>query len=267
MPADACRDSQERVAELSTDAYDWRLTFSPDGTTAFWAVSDQWFPTSRKATIVTARLEGGVWSTPEAAPFANPEYTDMDPAFAPDGQMLVFASIRPVGDEPRRDLDLWYVTRTGAGWSEPVHLGDQVNSPRDELYPSVAADGTIYFGSDRDGQWDIYRTRPQADGTYGPAERLDAPINSDDVWEFNPEISPDGQTLVFTMLSHPDGLGAGDLYLARLTGDGFDTPINLGECVNSSSDEYHPTVVWDGEPVIYFVRNGDFHRVDLPQQG
>mgnify|MGYP002621255065 FL=1 len=269
LPAtDACRASREKVAELSTEKYDWSLSFSPDGKTAFWAVSEGWFPTTRKARIVTARLENGTWSAPEDIPFsAAPDYTDMDPAVSPDGTMLVFTSTRPVDGEQRRDLDVWYVERDGDGWGEPVNLGEQVNSPRDELFPSVAADGTIYFASDRTGEWDIYRTRPQGDGTYGPAEHLGEPINSDLVWQFNPDISPDGQTLVFTMLSHPDGLGAGDMYLARRDGDGFDQPINLGECVNTNQDEYHPRVVWSGDqPVIYFVYRGDFYRANLPQE-
>ena len=37
-----------------------------------------------------------------------------------------------------------------------------VNSPGSEWYPTVAADGTIYFGSDREGGkggTDIYRSR------------------------------------------------------------------------------------------------------------
>jgi hypothetical protein len=265
LPAtDACRASRTKATEFSTDAYDWRLTLSPDRQTAFWAVSDQFFPSSRKAKIVTARYEGGAWSAPQDAPFSGPEFSDMDPAFAPDGQTLFFSSIRPVDGTPRRDLDLWLVERAGDGWGEPVHLG-ALSSPSDELYPSVAADGTLYFGSDRAGQWDIYRSRRQADGTYGEPERLAAPINSDSVWEFNPDISPDGQTLVFTMLSHPDGLGAGDLYLAHRDGDGFGWPVNLGECINSAADNYHPTVIWDDQPVIYFVHDGDFYRADLPQ--
>src|SRR5690606_6174455 len=141
---------------FSTSVFDWRLTFSPDRQTAFWAVSDRFFPSSRQAKIVTARYEGGAWSAPEDAPFSGPTYTDMAPALSPDGQTLFFSSIRPVDGAERQDLDLWSVAREGDGWGDPVHLG-AVNSPRDELYPSVTADGTLYFGSDRDGQWDIYR--------------------------------------------------------------------------------------------------------------
>ncbi|MBX6750016.1 MAG: PD40 domain-containing protein [Micromonosporaceae bacterium] len=260
-----CPSTRVKDTDFSTSKFDWRLTFSEDRRTAFWAVSDEFFPFSRKAKIVTANYENGAWSPPQDAPFSGPTYSDIDPVIAPDGKTLFFSSIRPVGGEERRDLDLWYVKREGDGWGDPVHLGDQVNSPRDELYASVAEDGTLYFGSDREGQWDIYRSRPNADGTYGPAERLPAPVNSDDVWEFNPDISPDGQTLVFTILNGPDGLGEGDIYLARRQGDGFDTPVNLGRCVNSSRDEYHPTVVWAEQPVLYYVRQGDFYRVDLPR--
>ncbi|HSH45632.1 MAG TPA: hypothetical protein VK966_07235, partial [Longimicrobiales bacterium] len=52
-------------------------------------------------------------------------------------------------------------------------------------------------------------------------------------------------------------------------GEGRSEPVNLGPCINTPDDEYHPTLT-AGEH-LYFVRAiltpevvpGDFYRVDL----
>jgi Tol biopolymer transport system component len=257
----------------------WRITFTPDGGTAYYSVSDQFFPFSRQATIVTSRLVNGMWTLPQVASFSG-VYSDIDPFIAPDGSRLYFSSIRPVDGVTTGDIDLWMVERDGDGWGEPVHLGPSVNSPADELYPSVAADGTLYFASGppfpmAGAQWDIYRAAPLGGG-FAPRERLGSAVNSSPedypgshlqaAWDFNPEISADGKTLVFTSL-RPGGYGLGDLYVSHLHRGEWTQARNLGPPVNTAADEYHPTLSPDGK-YLYFVRrtyapwvDGDFYRV------
>jgi hypothetical protein len=255
---------------FSTEREEWRITFSPDGRTAYWAVSDDFFPISRQATIVTSHFSGGAWSAPAVAPFSG-VYSDIDPRLSPDGRTLYWSSIRPVDGAPRTDIDLWKVVRTrDGGWSAPIHLGADVNSRADELYPSVDADGTLYFASDRAGGlggWDIYRAHRRGDG-YGVAENLGAGVNTA-TWEFNPEITADGTLLLFAALDRPDGFGYGDLYGSRLRRGVAQPAVNLGPCVNSELDEYHPTLSRDRR-TLTFVRHsyepwvpGDFYRVHL----
>jgi hypothetical protein len=255
---------------ISSEREEWRITFTPDGRTAYWAVSDEFFPISRQATIMTSHFRHGAWSAPEVAPFSG-VHSDIDPHLSPDGRTLYWSSIRPVDGVTRTDIDLWMVVRTRSGaWSEPVHLGPTVNSPADELYPSVDADGTLYFASDRSGGaggWDIYRARRRA-GRHGAAENLGAGVNTA-TWDFNPEISADGTLLLFTALDRPDGHGLGDLYGSRLRRGVAQPAVNLGPCVNSELDEYHPTLTRDRRSLL-FVRHsytpwipGDFYRVRL----
>ena len=168
------------------------------------------------------------------------------------------------------------VERAGDDWGAPVRLGPEVNTPLDELYASVSADGTLYFASgppapDAERHWDIFRASRRGAG-FAPRERLGAGVNraprADEphpqaAWEFNPEISADGRTLVFASL-RPGGHGLGDLYVSHLR-DGAWTPArNLGPVVNSAADEYHPTLSPDGR-WLYFARrvsrSGDFFRV------
>ena len=261
---------------ISDDNEQWRITFTPDGKTAYFAESPEFFPFTRQATIYVSTFAGGAWTEPVVAPFSG-VYSDIDPFLSPNGQRLYFSSIRPVDGVMRGDIDLWMVERTSDGWSEPVNLGPAVNSPdADELYPSVSASGTLYFASGplfpQPGlDFDIYRAERAGDG-FAPREELGAGVNTQpspddawlqDAWEFNPEISVDGRTLVFTSL-RPGGFGLGDLYVSHLVRGEWTAARNLGPVVNTPSDEYHPTLSRNGRE-LYFVRRiperGDFYVV------
>lgn len=250
----------------------WRLTFTPDGRTAYFAESEKFFPFSRKATIYTARLGRDGWSEPAVAAFSG-AHSDIDPVVSPDGGRIYFSSIRPVDGIARTDIDIWMVERDGSGWSAPIHLGPEVNGPDDELYPSVSEDGTLYFASGpaapQPGRhFDIYRAKKAGRG-FAPREALGPGVNArpaandphpQAAWDFNPEISRDGTLLLFTSL-RPGGHGLGDLYVSRLVRGEWRAAENLGPAVNTAADEYHPTLSRDGRR-LYFVRRssrpGDF---------
>lgn len=254
----------------------WRITFTPDGKTAYFSSSNFFFPFTRQATIYVSHLVDGEWTTPQVAPFSG-TYSDIDPFISPNGQRLYFSSIRPVDGVMRGDIDLWMVERTADGWSDPIHLGPEVNSPTaDELYPSASADGTLYFASGpffpQPGRhFDIYSAERDGDG-FAPRQALGSGVNTtpvaggglQDAWEFNPEISVDGKTLVFTSL-RPGGYGLGDLYVSHLHQGEWSAAQNLGPAVNTAADEYHPTLSRDRR-TLWFVRRafptpGNFYQI------
>lgn len=251
---------------VSSPQEEYRITFAPDRRTAYFARSEAFFPFARQATIYVSTYENGQWGEPVVAPFSG-QYSDIDPSISPDGNRLYFSSIRPVNGEERADADLWVVERTGEGWSEPIHLGEAVNSGKDELYPSVDAEGTLYFGSDRSEDWNIYQAKLSDEGGYSEAQSLSSAINTEDVWEFNPTISADGQTLVFTSLNRPGGLGFGDLYVSQRQDETWQPARNLGAPVNTGADEFHAS--WSPEGTyLFFIRRplveeaqGDVYQV------
>lgn len=282
-PADESRATAEVFAPgvISDSLRQWRITFTPDGATAYFAESEGFFPQTRRAAIHVSHLVAGRWTEPTVASFSG-EHPDIDPFATPDGRRLYFSSIRPVDGALRGDLDVWYVERTAAGWGEPVRLGPEVNGPADELYPSLSAAGDLYVGVGPAApgpgmDWDIHVARRAGDG-FAPREPVaavntDLPFDAADPtadWEFNPEISADGRTLVFTSL-RPGGHGFGDLYASHLRDGRWSAPRNLGPAVNSAADEFHPTLSPDGR-WLYFVRDdpraaagtrGDFRRIPI----
>lgn len=254
---------------ISTPLEEYRVSFTPSGDTAYFAHGDQFFPISQQATIYFSTFERGRWTEPRVAPFSG-AYADIDPFVSSDGQRLYFSSIRPVNGVQRADADLWVVERTAGGWSEPVHLGDLVNTAYDELYPSVSDEGTLYFGSPRPGGfggWDVWSSTP-LNGVYGAAVNVGPGVNSP-YWDFNPAVSEDGTTLLFTSLNRPGGYGLGDIYVSRLRGGAWTPAANLGPAVNTAADEYHPSLS-PKEKTLYFLRHtyapwvpGDVYRVPL----
>jgi Tol biopolymer transport system component len=245
---------------ISTAAEEYRISFTPDGSTAYFARSEAFFPQSRQATIMEAHLVDGTWSEPAVAEFSG-THPDIDPWVSPDGASIYFSSIRPVDGTERSDVELFRVDRDGDGdgWGEPVHLAD-LGSPGDELGASVDANGTVWFASDRPGGaggWDIYSAE-RTDG--GHAAPQPAAINSA-VWEFNPAIDAAGTALVFTSIAREDASGLGDLYLTSAVGDTWSDAAPL--TVNTGSDEYHASRSPDGQS-LFFVRRagqGDLHVV------
>jgi len=181
-----------------------------------------------------------LWTAPQAPGFAD-SFDTTGPSFTPDGNRIFFISGRP-------DRLVWVCNRTSNGWSTPqpieipvpasLGFGWRVTADRDE---------TLYMrmtDSQRDTGYDIYRIR-KVNGNYLQPERLDANVNSP-YTEIGAFVDPDGRFLIFES-DRPGGYGSGDLYISYRAPDGSWTPaMNLGEPVNSSSNEGSPYVSPDG---------------------
>jgi peptidoglycan-associated lipoprotein len=128
--------------------------------------------------IFKASYSGGEWTEPEVEfeSFGD-SITTAHPALSPDGKTLYFVSDMPGG---LGENDIWKVINDGEGWGDPVNLGEEINTPGNELYPFVHADGTLYFSSDSRiglGGLDIYKAVEDETGGWS-LENMRPPINS-----------------------------------------------------------------------------------------
>lgn len=129
--------------------------------------------------VLKTSSEANGWSDPQVV-FENfgDSITTAHPAISPDGAILYFVSDMPGG---LGENDIWKVTKSeGGGWGEPVNLGEEINTPGNELYPFVHADGTLYFSSDSRvglGGLDIYKAVQDETGGW-LVENMKPPINS-----------------------------------------------------------------------------------------
>jgi Tol biopolymer transport system component len=96
--------------------------------------------------LFVATMRAGTYLPPTPLPFSTGETTDVDPAVLPDGSALVFGSSR----QRKKDIDLFIAFRRGDEWSEPIYLGDTLNSPTSDAEPRWDPDHrTLYFSSER----------------------------------------------------------------------------------------------------------------------
>ncbi|MGA0555270.1 TolB family protein [Larkinella sp. VNQ87] len=131
-------------------------------------------------------------------------------------------------------------------FTTPVSVS-ALNSPADDAYPTFNKDyNEIYFTSNRNGSFDIYRASlpsiPATDLQNRLPELANVPI------EKVPELSGTaddkcpyilGNILVFTS-NRPGGLGGFDLYYSVFENGRWSAPVNFGPTINSSYDEYRP---------------------------
>ena len=215
------------------------ITFSPDGSIMLTTITA---PRHQSAVIAISQRKGKTWSPLEVVPFSG-SYPDIEPAFAPDGQYLYFASKRPKPGREGSDWDLWRVAFTDNQWGRPEHLGDAINTQGNEFYPSLTRSGKLYFTATREdtvGREDIYVAH-QVEGKFIHVENVGSPVNSA-VDEFNAFIAPDESYLLFGAHRREGEIGGGDIYYSRKTATGFSEPILLPAPVNTDRLDYCPSV-------------------------
>jgi Tol biopolymer transport system component len=249
---------------ISTGNSERCLSFSPDGRELYYQIGFQ----SPTTIIVQRRYEDGGWTAAEPVTFSgSSSYNDIGPVLSKDGNTLFFYSNRPLaeGGEIKPDYDFWLVGRTLEGWSKPRNLGPPINSPHHEEDISTTIGGTVYFSSDRDGGYDIYRSEYEGE-SYGEPERLGPAVNSE-FFEGHPCIAPDEGYLVFSSGRRPDDRGDADLYISFRRPDGTWTEsVNMGDKINTVAHEAAPTLSPDGRYLFFTSqreRNSDVYWVDI----
>ncbi len=234
---------------VSTCLDELNSVFSPDGQEFYFCVRSR-----GASTLFAMKSIQGIWSQPEPLPFSGP-YDDIDVSLSPDGRRLFFCSNRPVPGQggPKEDYDIWMCERQGKTWGPPIHLGNAVNSPRDDFYPIVTNGKALYFNSQRAGPGtnDIYKCR-WVGGKFAEAEKLGPEINTDRR-EFDAFVAPDESFLIFSS-ERPSDDRFGDLYISFKTPEGKWTPAkNMGKDINGVGPEFGTTLSPDGK-YLFFTR-------------
>ncbi len=113
-----------------------------------------------KLSIYIADVDAdGEWSNIVPFPYNSNEYSNGHPTLSLDGKTMYFTSDMP-GTVGRTDIFKVDIKETGT-FTLPENLGGNVNTPGKEMFPFIAADGTLYFSSDYHqgmGKLDIFKT-------------------------------------------------------------------------------------------------------------
>ena len=148
----------EAIASGLNTAYDeGACCFAPDGREMYLTqcVTDASAP--RFAQIVTSSRSDAAWGKPNPLELTKDTLsTYAHPAVSPDGEWLYFVSDMPGGVG---GYDIWRVRITAAGLGGVENLGEPINTPGDEMFPTFRPNGDLYFSSNGHvgmGGLDIY---------------------------------------------------------------------------------------------------------------
>ncbi|MEC3881154.1 OmpA family protein [Parapedobacter sp. 10938] len=198
-----------------------------------------------------------------AEPFAYNnvrEYSVGHATVTADGQTLYFVSDMPGG---QGGTDIWYCERQADGsWGEPLNAGATINSVGDELFPNIAADGTLYYSSDGFagmGGLDIFRATGSQSAWTAP-QNLKFPINSaGDDFAYLTSVEDEDRYRGFLSSNRKGGVGGDDIYSFS-----FEKPkiiiILKGTTANKSTGERLPAAavtLYDGQREIVAKKNSD----------
>ncbi len=166
--------------------------------------------------IYVSERKGKVWGATQLLQVKVERNTTIGhPALSEDETVLIFSSDLSGGYGGK---DLWISVKEKRNrWSDPMNLGPLVNTPGDEMFPFLAADGTVYFASNGHvgmGGFDIYKTSQDKYGAYILPVNLKAPVNSSGD-DFGMIVEKNGERGYFTS-NRSGGKGGDDIYQFEL---------------------------------------------------
>jgi outer membrane protein OmpA-like peptidoglycan-associated protein/Tol biopolymer transport system component len=185
---------------------------SPNGKYLFFTSADRPDGFGR-ADIYMSRKVGDLWERANnMGKMINTPGYETQPCISADGRSLYFSAIRAKGEG---GCDIWVSQLSDDGtWSEPKNLGRNINTQYDEMRPYIHPDGqTLYFSSRGHagmGNFDLYMSRLQQDGSWGVPVNLGYPINTAGD-ELGIYVTADGATAYFAS-EQADSKGQMDIY-------------------------------------------------------
>lgn len=188
---------------------------------------------------------------------------ERDMALSPDGKEMYYTI-----QSPRAGVSV-IVHRTwdGKNWSEAevAYFSGQYEDLEAAFHP----DGSrLYFVSNRpissnrqSSDYNIWYIDLTQKGPQIPVYAGDEINAGGD--EYYPSVAKDGS--VYFTAERPDARGKEDLYRARWVNNRFESPVNLGDSINSALDEFNAFVDPDQQYIILGIENGpaDLGRGDL----
>jgi hypothetical protein len=106
--------------------------------------------------LYMSKFADGEYQAPvNLGPKLNTEYHEWDTYTAPDESYMIYCSTKPSG---LGEDDLYVTFKQSDGlWSDPVHMGNEINTEKSENRPYVSPDGKyLFYASTIRGNRDIY---------------------------------------------------------------------------------------------------------------
>lgn len=176
---------QPLEGDINTPIHESSTAFTKDGQTVYFTKNNLLKKKNSKyktmgLKLYRATLKGeNNWTDIIELPFNSQEYSVAHPALSLDEKRLYFSSDMPgtLGMS-----DLWYVDILGDNtYSNPINLGNTINTEARESFPFISNVNNLYFSSDGRpgyGGYDIFVVPLNKESVYGEVVNLGEPVNS-----------------------------------------------------------------------------------------
>ena len=188
--------------------------------------------------------EAGKWSKPKRLDFCEDDRNEASISVSPDERRVYLYQ------DDKGNGDIFYTDLNGNTFDEIKDLKyGGVNSKYWETHCTMTIDGlNMYFVSARPeglGGRDIYRVVKLPNGEWSLPQNLGPTINTP-YDEDCPFIAADNKTLYYSS-NGPKSMGGFDVFMTMRDEDNnWQTPINVGFPINSTSDDVFYTTTIDG---------------------
>lgn len=164
--------------EVNTEYDEGTPSFSPDGNTMYYTYCAQDPEGPRTAEIYISTRSSAKWGKGTRATIVKDSVTALGhPSISPDGKYLYFVSDAVDGFGGK---DIFRARVAGNDFGPMENLGEEINTPGDEMFPYVRDSVTLYFASNGHpgmGGLDLFKATQDSTGKWN-VENLGAPINS-----------------------------------------------------------------------------------------
>ena len=164
--------------EVNTEYDEGTPSFSPDGNTMYYTYCAQNPEGPRTAEIYISTRSSAKWGKGTRATIVKDSVTALGhPSISPDGKYLYFVSDAVGGFGGK---DIFRARVAGNDFGPMENLGEEINTPGDEMFPYVRDSVTLYFASNGHpgmGGLDLFKATQDSTGKWN-VENLGAPINS-----------------------------------------------------------------------------------------
>lgn len=246
---------------ISTEANsEFELTFSTDGLRTYFSRRR---PEGKQKIYVSDFIKGQ-WATPKLAEFSIDR--DETASITPNGKFLFFGSERPIPNKPNKgnfDMNIWMMEKTNTGWGEAKPLPEPINAVQAEKEEWPSSNNNFFFTNDNEtfyfttmkrGTKAIALFKTKFNGTdFSEPIKVKGIFEDEKLWVYSAVISPNGKFLVFNSYDVPGGKGGEDIFVSKMTENGWSKAKSIGTLVNTENEESSPRFSRDGK-YFFFSR-------------